>query len=198
MTNDNPFLKLMARYRDDPVAFAREVIGMNVIGVGVLIGFEGRCSGFEAGKRKPSRGIDSRHPKHGDLRAAFGAPATQDTLGVGTPLGNRRRRRWCSYRPGAVVFSRPLPRPGRGSRCAYPSCPFAVAARDARHLARVQQGDRVFRTGRGQRSSARRPTRAAPGDGARIGTVHRRASARAQCARSANRCLRSRQLTVSA
>ena len=28
MTNDNPFLKLMARYRDDPVAFAREVIGI--------------------------------------------------------------------------------------------------------------------------------------------------------------------------
>ena len=28
MTNDNPFLKLMSRYRDDPVAFAREVIGI--------------------------------------------------------------------------------------------------------------------------------------------------------------------------
>ena len=28
MPNDNPFLKLMARYRDDPVAFAREVIGI--------------------------------------------------------------------------------------------------------------------------------------------------------------------------
>ena len=26
--SDNPFVKLMRRYRDDPVAFAREVIGI--------------------------------------------------------------------------------------------------------------------------------------------------------------------------
>ena len=28
MSTDNPFVKLMRRYRDDPVAFAREVIGV--------------------------------------------------------------------------------------------------------------------------------------------------------------------------